>query len=361
MTSIFEPIQIGSMTLANRVIMAPLTRGRADAGGVPNAMMAEYYTQRAAAGLIISEATAISPQGYGWRGAPGIWNDAQMEGWKQVTASVHAAGGRMFLQLWHMGRISHPDFQDGALPVAPSAIAAVGQSHTPLGKKDFETPRALTLEEIRALPQTYAQAAKRAIAAGFDGVEIHAANGYLLDEFMRDGSNRRTDEYGGSIENRTRLLAEVAAAVCDAVGPEKVGVRFSPNSPHNSMHDSNPIATFSRAAARLDALGIAYLHVVEGLPGHRMHAEGERVTPHLRKAFTRTLIANGGYDAPLANAALAAGEADAVSFGITFLANPDLVSRLRHGYTLNAPDAEHLYTPGPVGYVDYPLHHAAAA
>lgn len=361
MTTLFEPVKLGGMTLPNRVIMAPLTRGRADAGGIPNATMAEYYTQRAAAGLIISEATAITPEGYGWRGAPGIWNDAQRDGWKQVTASVHAAGGRMFLQLWHMGRISHPDFLNGALPVAPSAIAAVGQSHTPLGKKDFVVPRALEIAEIKALPALYAQAATRAISAGFDGVEIHAANGYLIDEFLRDGSNKRTDEYGGSIENRTRLLHEVASAVVAAVGPEKVGVRFSPNSPHNSMHDSNPIATFSHAAELLSALGVAHLHVVEGLPGHRMYAEGERVTPHLRRAFKQTLIANGGYDAPLANAALAAGEADAVSFGITFLANPDLVSRLRHGHPLNAPDVEHLYTPGPKGYTDYPTYQQAAA
>lgn len=361
MTTLFNPITIGAMALRNRVVMAPLTRGRADAGAIPNAMMAQYYSQRADAGLIISEATAISPEGYGWRGAPGIWNEAQAEGWKQVTAAVHAKGGRMFLQLWHMGRISHPDFQDGKLPVAPSAIAAVGQSHTPLGKKDFVVPRALELEEIQALPATYAQAAKRAMSAGFDGVEIHGANGYLIDEFLRDGSNHRSDAYGGSIENRTRLLHEVAAAVVEAVGADRVGVRFSPMSPHNSMHDSNPIATFSYAARLMNGLGIAYLHVVEGLPGHRMHAPGERVTPHIRKAFTRTLIANGGYDAPRGNAVIAAGEADAVSFGITYLANPDLLTRLREGHPLNAVDQEHLYTPGPVGYTDYPTYRQAAA
>lgn len=361
MTTLFDPVSLGDMTLKNRIIMAPLTRGRAEAGGIPNALMAEYYALRADAGLIISEATAISPQGYGWLGAPGIWNDAQAEGWKQVTTAVHAKGGKMFLQLWHMGRISHPDFQDGALPVAPSAIAATGQSHTPLGKKDLVIPRALELDEIRTLPQVYAQAAKRAIRAGFDGVEIHAANGYLLDEFIRDGSNHRTDAYGGSIENRTRLLHEVAIAVADAVGAQKLGVRFSPMSGHNSMKDSNPIATFSFAAAQLNALGIAYLHVVEGLPGHRMFGEGERVTPHLRKAFTRILIANGGYTKPIANAALQEQQADAVSFGITFLANPDLVSRLRHDYPLNPPNMETIYAKGRLGYVDYPLYQPAAA
>lgn len=361
MTSLFDPLPLGTMTLRNRVIMAPLTRGRADAGGIPNRMMAEYYTQRADAGLIISEATAISPEGYGWRGAPGIWNEAQVEGWKQVTAAVHAKGGRMFLQLWHMGRISHPDFLDGKLPVAPSAIAAVGQSHTPLGKKDFVVPRALELDEIRALPATYAAAAKRAISAGFDGVEIHAANGYLIDEFLRDGSNHRTDAYGGSVENRTRLLSDVATAIASAVGAKNVGVRFSPVSPHNSMHDSSPVATFSHAAGLMNALGIAYIHVVEGLPGHRMFAAGERVTPHIRKAFTGTLIANGGYDAALGNAAIAGAEADAISFGMPFIANPDLLTRLRHGYPLNTVNQENLYTPGPAGYTDYPTYHAATA
>ncbi|MBX9726188.1 MAG: alkene reductase [Rickettsiales bacterium] len=361
MTTLFDPLTLGAMTLRNRIIMAPLTRGRADAGGIPNAMMAEYYGQRADAGLIISEATAISPEGYGWRGAPGIWNDAQVEGWKQVTDAVHAKGGRMFLQLWHMGRISHPDFLEGKLPVAPSAIAAVGQSHTPLGKKDYVVPRALELHEIRALPATYAEAAKRAIAAGFDGVEIHGANGYLIDEFLRDGSNQREDAYGGSVENRTRLLNEVATAIVGAVGGDKVGVRFSPLSPHNSMHDSNPVNTFGHAATLMQALSIAYMHVVEGLPGHRMFGEGERVTPHIRKAFKGMLIANGGYDAALGNAAIAAGGADAISFGMMFISNPDLVSRLRHHQPLNTVNPENLYTPGPVGYTDYPPYQHAAA
>lgn len=360
MTTLFDSLSLGVLTLPNRIIMAPLTRGRADAGGIPNAMMAEYYAERADAGLIISEATAISPQGYGWLGAPGIWNNAHVDGWKLITKAVHDKGGRIFLQLWHMGRIAHPDFHNGELPVAPSAIAAVGKTNTPLGKKDYVTPRAMELEEIRALPHIYAEAAKRAIDAGFDGVEIHAANGYLLDEFIRDGSNKRTDTYGGSIDNRLRLVMEVTAAVSNAVGAEKVGVRFSPVSGYNTMHDSNPVATFTRAADLLNTLGITYLHMVEGLPGHRMFAQGERVTPHIRKAFKRTVIANGGYDAPIGNALLKTGEAHAVSFGVSFLANPDLVSRLQHGRPLNAPNADTFYTPGPVGYIDYPLYKEVA-
>lgn len=356
MNDIFDPLQLGSLTLPNRIIMAPLTRGRADVGGIPNAMMAEYYAQRAEAGLLVTEATAVSPQGYGWLGAPGIWDDAQAAGWKQVTAAVHDKGGRIFLQLWHMGRISHPDFQNGERPVAPSAVAAAGHTTTPLGKKEYVTPRPLGLDELRALPRTYAVAAERAVGAGFDGVEVHAANGYLLDQFLRDGSNLRADEYGGSIDNRARLLIAVTAAVGDAVGADRTGVRLAPVSPYNSMHDSNPVATFMRAAALLDDLGIAYLHTVEGLPGHRMAVEGERVTPHMRKVFRRTLITNGGYTRPLADLAIQAGEADAISFGISYLANPDLVSRLRHGYPLNAPNMSTLYTPGPAGYLDYPTH-----
>ena len=361
MSTIFEPLSLGVLTLPNRIIMAPLTRGRADEGSIPNAMMAEYYALRAEAGLIISEATAISPQAYGWLGAPGIWNDAQAVGWKLVTNAVHVKGGRMFLQLWHMGRISHPDFQNGELPVAPSAIAAVGQSHTPSGKKDFVVPREITIDEIKALPHSYAEAAKRAMNAGFDGVEIHAANGYLLDEFIRDGSNQRTDEYGGSIDNRIRLLIEVTNAVCHAIGADKVGVRLSPMSSHNSMHDSTPVATFTRAAEKLGTLGIAYLHVVEPFSGHRMYSEGERVTPHIRKVFSGTLIANGGFTKPLANMMIENADIDAASFGIMFLANPDLVLRLHHDHPLNVPNMETLYASGRLGYLDYPLYHDVAA
>ena len=354
MKTIFDSLQLGSLTLKNRIIMVPLTRGRADEGGIPNALMAEYYGQRADAGLIISEATAISPQGYGWLGAPGIWSDAQAEGWKKVTSAIHAKGGKIFLQLWHMGRVSHPDFQNGELPVAPSAIAAQGHTTTPQGKKDYVLPRELTIAEIKALPQSYAEAAQRAIKAGFDGVEIHAANGYLLDQFIRDGSNKRIDEYGGSIDNRVRLLIEVAMAIRDAIGADKLGVRLSPRAGNNSMNDSDAVKTFSRAAELLNDVGVVYLHIVEGLPGHRMAGEGERVTPHIRRVFSRTLIANGGYTALIANTALDEGKADAVSFGITFLANPDLVERMRHGYPLNAANTQTLYLRGREGYTDYP-------
>ncbi|TAE83816.1 MAG: alkene reductase [Alphaproteobacteria bacterium] len=351
MTTIFDPLTLGSLTLPNRIIMAPLTRGRADAGGIPGAMMAEYYALRADAGLIISEATAITPQGYGWLGAPGIWNDAQMEGWQIVTEAVHNKGGRIFMQLWHMGRISHPDFLGGELPVAPSAIAAIGQTNTPLGKKDYVIPRPLTLEEIKALPHIYAEAAQRAIDAGFDGVEIHAANGYLLDEFIRDGSNQRTDAYGGSIDNRLRLMLEVVSAVCTAIGSDKVGIRFSPMSGHNSMVDSDPVATFSHAAEQLNAFGIAYVHIIEPFAGHRMYREGERVTPHIRTMFTGIMIANGGYSKDLANDMISTNDMDAVSFGMMYIANPDLVTRLRHDHPLNAPNMETLYSGGRVGYI----------
>lgn len=361
MKTLFSPLPLGAITLPNRIIMAPLTRGRADEGAIPNSLMAEYYSQRADAGLIISEATAISTEGYGWAGAPGIWNDAQVNGWKPITQAVHAKGGHMFMQLWHMGRVSHPDFHNGALPVAPSAIAAKGQSTTPSGKKDYVIPRALTIEEIKALPEVYAKAARRAIEAGFDGVEIHAANGYLLDQFIRDSSNQRTDEYGGSIDNRVRLLIEVARAVCAEIGADKVGVRLSPRAGNNSMHDSDALKTFTRAAALLNEIGIVYLHVIEALPGHRMFGEGERVTPHIRKVFSRTLITNGGYDADSANAALTSDAADAVSFGISFLANPDLVERMRYNYPLNTANMETIYLRGAVGYTDYPTYKNMAA
>ncbi len=356
MRAIFNPLQLGSLKLKNRIIMAPLTRGRADEGGIPNALMAEYYSQRADAGLIISEATAISPQGYGWLGAPGIWNEQQTQGWKQITNAVHAKGGRIFLQLWHMGRVSHPDFQNGELPVAPSAIAAVGHTTTPLGKKEYVVPREITIEEINSLPQSYADAAMRAIKAGFDGVEIHAANGYLLDQFIRDGSNKRSDDYGGSIDNRLRLLIEVTKAVSDAVGAEKVGVRFSPRASNNSMNDSTAVETYTRAAELMNTLGVVYLHIIEGLPGHRMAGEGERVTPHIRKNFKGTIIANGGYTAPIANDTLKNDEADAVSFGISFLANPDLVERFLHGHPLNTANTQTLYLRGAIGYTDYPFY-----
>ena len=355
MTTLFDPLTLGKYHLPNRIFMSPMTRGRAGAGAVPSSFVADYYAARADAGLLITEATAISPQGYGWFNAPGIWTDAQEQGWKHVTDAVHAKGGRIFLQLWHMGRVSHPDFLEGNLPVGPSAIAAKGETHTPLGKKTYVTPRALTVAEIQATISDYAAAAKRAIRAGFDGVELHGANGYLVDQFIRDGSNKRTDEYGGSVDNRLRFLLEVTKALVEAVGADKVGVRLSPRGGYNDMQDSNPIATFSRAAELLDALGLAYLHIMEALPGHMMYAEGERVMPYIRKAYRGVLITNGGYTKQSANMALQNGEADAIAFGVLFLANADLVSRFKTDARYNQPDFATFYTPGEKGYTDYPL------
>ncbi len=361
MTTIFDPIKLGSVSLPNRMIMAPMTRGRAEAGAVPGALMAEYYSARAEAGLIISEATAISPQGHGWNNAPGIWNEAQVQGWRKVTDAVHQRGGRMFLQLWHMGRVSHPDFLDGKQPVGPSAIAAKGESHTPTGTKPYVVPHALSVDEIHAIIGEYAAAAERAIDAGFDGVEVHGANGYLIDQFIRDGSNQRTDSYGGSTDHRLRFLMEVTSAVISKIGAGRVGVRLSPTGQYNDMHDSNAVATFSRAAELLSPLGLAYLHTMEALPGHPFAAEGERVTPHIRKAYKGVLITNGGYDVALANQALTNGEADAIAFGVPFLANPDLVQRFKHNQPLNVPDFATFYTQGAKGYTDYPTYQQHAA
>lgn len=361
MATIFDPITLGDFKVSNRIIMAPMTRGRAETGAIPGELMAEYYAARADAGLIISEATAVSFQGYGWNNAPGIWNDAQAKGWKRVTDAVHQHGGRIFLQLWHMGRVSHPDFLDGKLPVGPSAIAAKGESHTPTGTKPYVVPHALSTDEIQAIIGEYASAAQRAVDAGFDGVEVHGANGYLIDQFIRDGSNQRTDIYGGSTDNRLRFLLEVTNAVIARIGKGRVGVRLSPTGQFNDMHDSNPVATFSRAAELLSPLDLAYLHTMEALPGHSFAGEGERVTPHIRKSYKGVLITNGGYNASLANQALANGEADAIAFGVPFIANPDLVHRFKHNLPLNEPDFATFYTQGAKGYTDYPTHQQNAA
>jgi N-ethylmaleimide reductase len=351
---LFEPYRMGSITLPNRIIMAPLTRGRAEADGTPNELMARYYRQRAEAGLIVSEATAVSRGGVGWLGAPGIYTDSHVASWRTVTDAVHEAGGRIFLQLWHMGRASHPDFLDGELPVAPSAIAADEWTHTPLGKKHCVTPRPLEPDEIPGIVTDYAAAAVRAREAGFDGVEIHGANGYLIDQFLRDGSNRRTDAYGGSVANRARFLLEVTEAVCTAWSPDRVGVRLSPTGPYNDMHDSDPPATFGYAVEALNRFNLAYLHLMEPLPGHPLAGTHERISPMLRTLYKGTLMINGGFDAQLATAAIERREADLVAFGMLFLANPDLVRRFRTGAPLNAPDYATLYTPGPKGYIDYP-------
>jgi N-ethylmaleimide reductase len=335
--------------------MAPLTRARAGVERIPNALMVEYYRQRASAGLIISEATHVSVQGIGWVETPGIHTDEQVQGWRHVTEAVHQEGGKIYLQLWHTGRVSHPDFQvDGALPVSASAIAALGNAHTPLGKKPYVTPRALDLDEIPGVVKTYGDATRRAQEAGFDGVEIHGANGYLIDEFLRDGSNQRTDAYGGSIPNRLRFLQEVTEAVVAAWSADRVGVRLSPTNPYNDMKDSNPVATFSAAAELLNHYGLAYLHILEALPGHMLAGEGEFVTPHLRKIFNGPLMVNGGYGRETGAAAIAQGNADLVAYGVPFIANPDLPERFRQNAPLNPPDVNTFYAHGPEGYTDYP-------
>jgi len=351
-TDLFSPLTLGQLVLPNRIVMAPLTRNRAAEGNVPQAMNVEYYRQRATAGLIITEATQISPQGVGYPRTPGIHSPLQIAGWQDVTRAVHGQGGRIFLQLWHVGRISHPSLQpDGELPVAPSAIRPAGEAATYTGMQPFVTPRALEAQEIAAIAEQYAHATHNAVQAGFDGVEIHAANGYLIDEFLRDGSNHRTDEYGGSLENRTRFLQEVTAAVCGVAGADRVGVRISPENSFNDMHDSNPQQTFDYVAARLSGYGLAYLHVVESdlVQGGRTLDYGQ-----LRAAFSGHYMANGKYDLARAQQAIRSGAADMVSFGTLYIANPDLVERFRRGAALNAADPETFYGGNEHGYTDYP-------
>ena len=352
-SALFQPTCVGAIAVANRIVMAPLTRNRAVAGNVPSPLAATYYAQRAGAGLLIAEATQICAEGQGYIATPGIHTSAQIAGWQAVTRAVHAAGGRIVLQLWHVGRISHISLQpDGVAPVAPSAIAAKAKTFTAAGFVDVSPPRALRLDEIRALIETYRVAALNAIAAGFDGVEVHAANGYLLDQFLRDGSNHRDDAYGGSIENRTRLLAEVTAAIATAVGADRVGVRLSPVSSFNDVSDSAPQSLFERAVERLDALGIAYVHVIEGETGGRRDLAFDYAA--LRRRFRGTWIVNNGHDRDSAAAAIAAGAANLVAFGRLFIANPDLVRRLREDAALNALDASTLYGGDAHGYTDYP-------
>ncbi|MBK1717996.1 alkene reductase [Thiocystis violacea] len=353
---LFQPYQLGGLTLANRIVMAPLTRSRAGAGDVPTPLMETYYAQRASAGLIISEASQISPQGKGYIQTPGIYSEAQIAGWKNITEAVHAKGGRILIQLWHVGRISHPELQEGgALPVAPSAVKAEGQVFTGRGMVDMVTPRALAIEEIPGLIADYRKAAENARAAGFDGVEIHAANGYLLDQFLRDKTNRRTDAYGGGIENRARLLIEVTEAVLEVWERDRVGVRLSPLSPVNDIDDSDPEPLFVHAVERLDALDLGFLHLVEGVTG------GPRETGHpfqlfrLRALFKGTYIGNNGYTRELALATCAANVADLIAFGKPFIANPDLVERLRLNAPLNQLDEATFYGGDARGYTDYPF------
>ena len=359
-TTLFQPYELGSLTLANRIVMAPLTRNRAGAGFVPGDLVAEYYGQRASAGLIISEATQISQQGQGYQDTPGIYTQAQIDGWRKVTDAVHSKGGRIFLQLWHVGRISHVDLQEnGAAPVAPSAIRAKTKTFVNNAFVDVSEPRALELGELPGIVNGFRKAAANAIAAGFDGVEIHGANGYLLDQFAKDGANVRDDAYGGSVENRARLMLEVTAAVVDEVGAERTGIGISPVSPAGGVFSSAPQPQFDYIVDQLNALNITYIHVVEGATG------GPRdVAPFdfgaLRRRFKNTYIANNGYGLELASSRLAEGNADLIAFGRPFIANPDLVERLQTRAPLAEFNPATLYGGGAAGYTDYPVSAAAS-
>ncbi len=348
-SNLFTPINLAGHELPNRIVMAPMTRNRAGEGRVPTELTATYYAQRASAGLIISEATQVSPLSLAYPGTPGIHTPEQVVGWRRVTDSVHAAGGRIFLQLWHVGRVAHPTLMEGKQPIAPSAIAAKGETFTGKGMEPFVVPRALETEEIAGVVAEYAHGASLAKEAGFDGVEVHAANGYLIDQFLRDGSNHRTDEYGGSVENRARFLNEITCAVTSVWGGGKVGVRFSPVSPFNDMSDSDPMTTFTQAAQGLNEYGLAYLHLFEPIEG-----EGPALAPAIRKVFRRPLIVNGGYTRETGDAAIASSLADLVAFGVPFLANPDLPARLAKNAPLNTPDRNTMYMGGEKGYTDYP-------
>ena len=352
---LFSPAQLGSIKLSNRMVMAPLTRNRAGEGGIPQALNVTYYEQRATAGLIITEATPISLMAHGYPALPGIYTDAQVAGWKKVTDAVHAKGGKIVIQLWHVGRISHPSLlPNGAQPVAPSAIKPVGKAFTYQGLVDYVEPRALEASELPAIVADYVHATKCALAAGFDGVEIHSANGYLLDQFLRDGSNKRSDNYGGSIENRARLLIEVTKAVVAVAGSDKVGVRISPVNPFNDMKDSNPQAVFNYVAEALNSFNLAYLHVLEG----GVHGGGI-ADPFdfaaLRKIVKSPYMANLGYDKARGNAVIASGHADVVAYGVPFIANPDLVGRYKVDAPLNVADSSSFYGGTEKGYTDYPF------
>ncbi|MES2935819.1 MAG: alkene reductase [Pseudomonadota bacterium] len=347
MTNLFTPITMGDFKLPNRIIMAPLTRARAvGEGRVPNALMAKYYAQRASAGMIISEATAVTPDGVGYADTPGIWSTEQVAGWKLVTDAVHQAGGLILLQLWHVGRISDPIFLNGALPVAPSAIAAMGNVSLLHPKRAFVTPRALELAEIPSIIASYRVAAQNAKLANFDGVEVHGANGYLLDQFLQDGSNKRSDIYGGTIENRARLMLEITDACIEVWGASRVGVHLAPASDSHSMGDSNPAATFGYVATELGKRGIAFICAREA-------QRENRLGPALKRAFGGPYIANQQLTRDSAQQLLASGDADAVAFGQLFIANPDLPHRFQVDGPLNQPDSTTFYGGKPEGYIDY--------
>ena len=347
MSQLFEPLRAGDLTLRNRIVMAPLTRMHASQGRVPNDLMVEYYTQRAGAGMILTEATAVTPQGVGYADTPGLWTSEQVQGWRKVTSAVHRAGGLIVAQLWHVGRISDPMFLDGELPVAPSAIAAKGHVSHVRPQRAYVTPRALETAEIPGVVEAYRHGARMAMEAGFDGVEVHAANGYLLDQFLQDSTNHRTDAYGGSLENRARLLLEAVDASVSVWGAGRVGVHLSPRGEIHTMGDSNPAATFGYVARELGKRGIAFLCV-------REYEAADSLGPMLKAEFGGTYIANEGFGRESAEAAIAAGRADAVAFGVQYIANPDLARRFELKAPLNRPNPATFYAPGPGGYTDYP-------
>lgn len=355
---LFEPLKAGALELPNRILMAPLTRCRADADHVPTAIMEEYYAQRSSAGLIIAEATMVMEGNSSFWREPGIYSQAQVDGWRKVTDRVHQQGGRIVLQLWHGGRACHPLLNNGATPVAPSAIPITNdEAHTPEGKKPYVTPRALEDSEIPGIIDGFRKAAENARAAGFDGIEVHGANGYLLDQFLRDGSNKRQGPYGGSIPGRARLLMETMEAVCDVWGGDRVGLRLSPLNSYNSMEDSDPVGLTTWVARELNRFGLAYLHMMRA--DFFQQQQGDVLTP-ARKEFKGVLVSNMGYSADEAAAAIARKSIDAVAFGTTFLANPDLPARFRAGASLNAPDPSTFYTQSAEGYIDYPMMDSAA-
>lgn len=359
---IFSPFTLGTLQLKNRIVMAPLTRSRAEEGNVPSSMAPEYYSMRSDAGLIITEATQISAGGQGYVSTPGIHTDEQIEGWQKVTDAVHQKNGKIFMQLWHVGRISHPDFLNGELPVAPSAVAPRGvQTYTAQGFKAIPTPRALETKEIPAIVEEFRQGAINAKAAGFDGVEVHGANGYLLDQFLEDSTNQRTDEYGGSIENRARFLLQVIAVVSEVWGSDRVGVRLSPGGSFNDMFDSNPQETFSYVVRQLAPMNLAYLHLIEPGPSQGEHPLPDLSAKFFRPLFPGPIIVAGGYTLERANAVIKQGLADMVAFGQLFIANPDLVERFKSGAPFNPPDQDTFYGGGAKGYIDYPTLSGSAA
>jgi 2,4-dienoyl-CoA reductase-like NADH-dependent reductase (Old Yellow Enzyme family) len=347
MTSLFDPLRAGAFTLPNRVVLAPLTRCRSSAGRVPNDLMREYYVQRASAGLMLSEATSVSAMGVGYPDTPGIWSEEQVAGWKRITEAVHAAGATILLQLWHVGRVSHPDYLGGALPVAPSAIAPKGHVSLMRPMRDYVVPRALDLSEVPGIVAEYRRGAENAKRAGFDGVEVHGANGYLLDQFLQDSTNLRTDAYGGPIENRARLMLEVVDACIEVWGADRVGLHLAPRGDSHTMGDSNPLATFGYVAEQMGRRKLAFLFT-------RERQGPDWISPELKRMFGGVLIANEAFTEETAKAVIESGDADAVSFGKLFIANPDLAARLKRGGPFNTPDPKTFYAQGPQGYIDYP-------